>query len=33
LTAQFSQAETELQELPGELKQISAEFNPNSNNS
>lgn len=32
LTAQFSQAETELQELPGELKQISAEFNPNSNN-
>ena len=33
LTAQFWQAETELQELPGELKQISAEFNPNSNNS
>lgn len=33
LTSQFSQAETELQELPGELKQISAEFNPNSNNS
>lgn len=33
LTAQFSQAETELEELPGELKQISAEFNPNSSNS
>jgi flagellar hook-associated protein 2 len=32
MTAEFSQAETELQELPNELKQISAEFNPNSNN-
>ena len=32
LTAQFSQAETELQELPGELKQISDEFNPSSSN-
>jgi flagellar hook-associated protein 2 len=31
LTAQFSQAETELQELPMELKQINQEFNPNSN--
>jgi flagellar hook-associated protein 2 len=31
LTAQFSQAETELQELPMELKQISAEFGNNSN--
>jgi len=31
LTSQFSQAETELQELPMELKQISAEFGNNSN--
>lgn len=32
LTAQFTQAETELQELPNELKQINQEFNPNSSN-
>jgi flagellar hook-associated protein 2 len=31
LTSQFSEAETELQELPMELKQISAEFGNNSN--
>jgi flagellar hook-associated protein 2 len=30
LQAQFSKAETELQELPLELKQINQEFNPNS---
>jgi hypothetical protein len=32
LQAQFSKAETELQELPLELKQINQEFNPNSSN-
>jgi flagellar hook-associated protein 2 len=32
LQAQFSKAETELQELPMELKQINQEFNPNSSN-
>ncbi|MGO9433528.1 MAG: flagellar filament capping protein FliD [Terracidiphilus sp.] len=31
LTSQFTKAEEELQELPNELKQISEEFNPNSN--
>jgi flagellar hook-associated protein 2 len=31
MTAQFSEAEEELQELPNELKQISAEFGNNSN--
>jgi flagellar hook-associated protein 2 len=32
LESEFSQAETELEELPSELKEISAEFGNNSNN-